>query len=122
MLTIWAGKYKVVETGTVIQFNNEPILFALNDLQVVFNFLSDSENEPKTESYMEGGALNFDLINFNDSLATGNTSPIEIGILDGQKLYVNLRAYAFGNLDEPSSVQGRTIHFTFYVQEGENDE
>ncbi|MBI3520160.1 MAG: hypothetical protein HY062_12510 [Bacteroidetes bacterium] len=95
-MKIKVGTYDAIFYGTVIGNENEPIDFLIAEeigfiIRVVFKTDPQiKEATIKAEKFDKVGAqLNF--INFNDGLPTGNSSPIQIGNLNGRELYLNYR-------------------------------
>jgi hypothetical protein len=114
-MKIKVGKYDILESGTIVSIENEPIDFSIAEnigftIRVVF--VSDSEEkEPKikAENYDKVGAkLTFN--NFNNSIGIGNVEPLEIGTLNNRKLLLNYRVYSLNK-------GGKTFHYTWLLGE-----
>ena len=111
-IKIKSDKFSIVSTGSVIQFNNESITISLFDLSFVFNFISTGSKDPKVTYSASGKIFSIQMCDFNNSLGTGNTQPVELGQVDNKKLYLNYRVYALDDCDF-----GRTIYYTFYLED-----
>lgn len=99
----------VVASGTVITADGRDLEFQLSHLRVVFSFVSDSGQTRLVPSAISGSALKLALYNFNNSIGSGTTSPIEIGTLVGRKLWLSFVVYAF------SPESSKTVHYTFML-------
>jgi hypothetical protein len=111
-LQIRTGGRDVVASGTVITANNQNLEFQLAHLRVVFNFVSDGGSTRLGPSSASGSALHLTLYNFNNSIGSGTTSPMEIGSLSGRKLWLSFVIYAF------SPESSKTVHYTFMLGDG----
>ncbi len=114
-MKITSGNYEVFDTGTVISFEQEPVTFHLAaDLQIRLAFRDDIEkkDEHRIEfNSISNSELGIILVNFNNSLGTGNTAPFEVGILNNKKLYLNFRVYTL------NVKTNKTIHYSWYLGE-----
>ena len=109
----YTTNYNILDSGTVISFNNESIYFDLApDLKIFFSFLDEKENKEQRMDFnpISNNELEIKLINFNNSLGTGNTEPLQIANLNNKKVYLNYRVYS---LDSKSN---RTLHYTWYLE------
>jgi hypothetical protein len=118
-MKITSGNYEVFNSGTVISFEQEPITFQLaTDLKIRLAFRD--EMEKKEEHRLEfnpisKNELEITLVNFNNSLGTGNTAPLLMGTLNNKKLYLNFRVYAL------TVTTNKTIHYSWYLGEEVNN-
>lgn len=109
-----SGGYDIYDSGTVISYGAESVLFDIAaDLKVELFFVDDESKalEQRIDYNVNGGTLEMKLVNFNNSLGVGSAEPIEIGVLDNRKLFLNFRVYALlakGN---------KTVHYTWYLGE-----
>jgi len=114
-MKITSGNYEVFDSGTVISFEQEPVTFHLaEDLKIRILFRDDEEK--KNENRLEFNPVNdkeleIILINFNSSLGTGNTVPLQVGTLNNRNLYLNFRVYTL------NVKTNKTIHFCWYLGE-----
>lgn len=110
-LQIKTGSFDVIASGTVITAPSQNLEFQLSNLRVVFAFVSDGGLPRLGPGSATGSVLNLTLYNFNNSIGSGTTSPIEIGNLSGRKLWLSFTIYAL------SPESSKTVHYTFMVGE-----
>lgn len=103
-----AGK-EVVAAGTVITADNKNLEFQLAHLRIVFAFVSDGTTTRMEGTSGDSSTLTLTLFNFDNSIGSGTTSPIEIGTLNRRKLLLAFMVYA---LSDSSS---KTVHYTFML-------
>lgn len=118
-MNIKIGDYDVYSNGTVIGVIDKPITFNIENLSFEFVFREDFENtEQKLTSEVapDGTKLVLDFVNFNNSLGTGNLSPIKLGNINRRELLLNYRVYA---LAEKS---GKLLHYTWLLGSQINDQ
>lgn len=115
--SIESKNHKILSTGTVISFNEDPLTVKLplegEDLCFVFSFGTDKSNpdKPSVEAIPHGERkLEMKFINFDYDLGTGNNTPMEVGLIEGKSLLLSYRAYSLA--DSAS----RLIHYTFYLE------
>lgn len=115
-LVINSGDYEVLFSGTVIQYEDNSISFHFDSktygkLSIIISFESDHTNVPKIKAdKIDNRTLLIKLVNFNNSVGTGNVEPGEIGTYGGRKLLISYRVYRLAEA-------GRTLHYTFYLGE-----
>jgi hypothetical protein len=113
-ITTGDNDYEILDSGTVISFQNEPIIFHLADnLKVIFKFITNKDIDGQHMGYnpKDISTLELVLTNFNNSLGAGNATPLEIATINGKKVYLSFVAYS---LNELSS---KTVHYTWYSRE-----
>jgi hypothetical protein len=114
-MKITSGNYEVFDTGTVISFELEPVTFHLaDDLQVRLLFRDDLEKHEDHRlefNPISNNILEIIIINFNNPLGTGNTTPLQIGIFNNKFLYLNFRVYTL------NAKSNKTIHYCWYLGE-----
>lgn len=88
-MNVKVGEYDVFDNGVVITHANKDIEFKISTLFIKVKFFKDDENtgQSVTPSLLEGNCLQLTLTNFENSLGTGLTEPIEIGTINGKKLF-----------------------------------
>lgn len=106
-----SSEKEILASGTVHTFSQHDLEMTLADLQITFEFKNDSggvriEGEPAS-----GKSIKIRLFNFNNSIGTGTTQPLEIGYYLHRKLYLAFTVYAF---NEQSL---KTVHYTFFLGE-----
>ena len=94
------GEYEVYDSGTIITHDNKEIVFEIKNLKVKILFKTDSEKKAHDANItlVEGGScLQIALTNFDNSLGTGLTEPIEIGIINGSRLCLQFLVHALND-------------------------
>lgn len=113
---IKSGNTKVIASGTVISYNNNPIEISFglggNALKLIFDFKNDKkQNERRIEAKQLGNnELKILLLNFNNLLGTGTAKPILIGTLSGKKISINFKV-------QDNDKTSKTLHYTIYLGE-----
>jgi Domain of unknown function (DUF6864) len=97
-MKITSGQHEVYDTGTVISYQNEPIIFTINNLKINVNFSNDEKNKKHRikSQKVSNKELKVNLINFNNSLGTGTTEPLRMGQLNNRELFLNFVVYTLG--------------------------
>lgn len=66
-------------------------------INIIFNFHYEKGDEIKTTMHSpENGKVVFDLTNYTNSLGTGITKPVKIGVLNGKSIYIVFYIYRLG--------------------------
>jgi len=102
MTKIKIGELDVYEKGSLINTigeNIEILLGSKHQFTAEFKFSGDTENkETRFEAYsLNKIGIGLNLINFNNSLGTGNLNPIKVGWLEGRSLFLNFRVFGINN-------------------------
>lgn len=121
-MKIEIGEYEVYSSGTLITNINEDVVrFFIEDLQFEFSFSNDEstqEQNVKAEAIENRKGIRLIFTNFNNSLGTGNITPIKLGQLNNKNLYMNYRIFAMiGN----KGTSGKTIHYTWLTKNIANE-
>lgn len=112
----------IIDSGVVLAFReNSEVVFDFTDnginLKIQLTFKQDN-NLGQTILVLRDKTnplnLEFQCTNFSDT-GTGTSSPIELGIFDGKKVYLNFWSYLDGNLD--GKARTRKIEYTIYQEE-----
>ncbi|RQO54468.1 hypothetical protein DBR47_22750 [Paucibacter sp. KBW04] len=101
----------VVSAGTVITVDNRNLEFQIAHLKVVFSFVTDAGATRLGPGSASDSTLNLTLYNFNNSIGSGTTAPLDIGTLAGRKLSLSFMVYAI------SPESSKTVHYTFTLGE-----
>lgn len=116
-MKIEIGEYEVYSSGTIITNKSEDIVtFYIEDLQFEFSFKDDESNTEQNivAEYIENKkGIRLIFTNFNNSLGTGNISPIKLGQINDKNLYINYRIYAMVG-DKGNG--GKTIHYSWLTK------
>lgn len=116
---IMSGDAKIILTGTVIQFNRNPIEININFPDFPFKWILKFENDIKIhDNSLKATAPNQNtlettFINFNNPVGVGSTNPLNIGKVGGENLYINYRIYSLSDNTD------KTVHYTIYTKAGE---
>ena len=110
-----AGK-EVIATHTVHTFTPEELDISLADLALQLRFLSDKGEQRIERKVVEEKILELKIFNFNNTLGTGLTEPIELGQVSGRKLYF---VFTASSLSKKSI---KRIEFTYFLGEEVSDE
>lgn len=101
-MKISVGEYEVYDKGSVLSHGDRDILFEIKNLKVRIKF----ENNPEDTNYaaninlIEGNTcLQITLVNFNNPMGTGLTNPVEIGMINGSRLFFQFVVYRLGESD-----------------------
>lgn len=117
MVEVKVGSYKVLSSGSVLVFDNEPLEFVLDDgdgsltVRCLFEELEDVENgkliecESESESGQES-VLQF--VNFTSRMGTGSRKPVEVGVYNERKLYLKYFIAA-------PKTSYKVFHYTWYL-------
>ena len=98
-MKITINGFKVYDSGSVITHENNSVLFEIKTIRVLISFRNDETREgvPIDIRSIEGNAgLDITLVNFSGP-STGFVRPLEIGFLEGERLYLQLMVQTLGN-------------------------
>lgn len=99
MAEIICDNKRLVYSNRICCISNDSVNLKidLNDeasIDIIFNFRYEDGEEIKTMMHSpENGKVVFDLINYTNSLGTGITKPVEIGLLNDKRIYIIFYAY-----------------------------
>lgn len=113
----------VLESGTVIQFNQEPFQFQLSwqdwtQIFIEIQFITNREDTQTLIQFTEWwtNKLIINLINFENKINHGNVDPMRIWSLDSKELFFSFR------ITSAHENFSRTLEYTFYLWKNiEND-
>lgn len=92
LVRIEVGEFEVLDSGCVTSIGNRDVLFTIKgDVQVHVHFENDEGHEQSFNSSINGNTLTINFINFNNPLGTEITNPLEIGTVDGRRLFCHFR-------------------------------
>ena len=116
IVKIRTGDTEVIASGSVISFGKSPIVFEFENLKLIFEYHDDILGTGVKETRVEAAAidnktLKLTLHNFNNPLGAGSGTPLQLGILNGRKLFLQYRVYALSDAD-------KTLQYTIYLGEG----
>lgn len=99
----------VVASGSVLTADPTNLEFQIAQLRVVLKFANDSGTTRMETESASSESLNLKLYNFNNSIGSGTTLPVEIGTLGGRRLFLAFMIYAL------SPESSKTVHYTFML-------
>lgn len=110
---ILSGDAEILAGGSIISFDNKPIKFEFaspsNPLKLILDFKKDATGKVYGNPVViNSQEIKLELFNFHNNLGSGLISPVQIGNLDGKKLYFSFRSYSLENSEQI------TLHYTFY--------
>lgn len=119
--TVRTGKCRVIDSGSVILVDgNSTAIFTLDvsngfvvTVEIAFATEADSERSIKKEVDVQKNYLKFTCINFDNSLGTGTTNPLDIATVNNKQVSMNIWAYMMGNREECI----RKVDYSFYIEE-----
>ena len=100
------SKYDIIDSGTIINFDNESDIFLDIECDEVFtvtldfHFDTDSTNASHIKTKISEDSENtiiFNCFNFNNPVGTGLTKPMPIAFYEGRNIYLNLQIYSLCN-------------------------
>jgi hypothetical protein len=112
-IIIKTGNLTVIDSGSVITFNNQPVDFILEDLLFRFNFESDKSSAPSIKVSTVPSlpkSLLITLVNYDSQIGLGNSNPFQLGTLNGKNIHMNFRVF---NLENRAD---KVIHYSFYLE------
>jgi hypothetical protein len=108
-LQISSSGKDVLACGTVITADNKHVEFRVAQLGVSLEFINDGTSPRLGQGTADGSTLRLQVYNFNNTIGSGTTAPLEIGSYAGRKLLFSFVVYAFN----PDST--KTVHYTFML-------
>lgn len=102
MIKIKIGELDVYEKGSLVNTTGDKLEIALgSQYQFIakFEFIKDTENvETRIEPFqIERIGVGIKFINFNNTLGTGNITPMRVGWLEGRSIFLNYRVFPINN-------------------------
>src|SRR6478672_8408259 len=88
------GNYSVLDSGSVMVYDNEPLEFCLDDgdgpltVRCVFEEIEDVETGRLLEGESSDNESTWRFVNFNSRLGIGSRKPVEVGVYNERKLYL----------------------------------
>ena len=98
-MKINVGDYEVFDSGVVINHNGMEISFEIKNLKIKIVFETNDEVDEfnARKEVVDNTCLKLTLTNFNNSLGTGLTSPMEVGRINSKKLFLQYIVYSLGD-------------------------
>lgn len=110
------GDSTVISSGTIIQFNGQPIKFNVDfpgfPLNIIMNFENNLDHETKMEpKSIDNSTISLTFYNYNNPLGTGTPKALKIADYQGIPIFLNYRIYALNDNSD------KTVHYTLYMNE-----
>lgn len=115
-VVISSSEHDILNSGSVITYSNTAELsFSIKmddtfSFQLVLKFESTEEKQHELKKNVSENTIILTCVNFDNSLGTGTTSPIELATFNGKKVSVNFWVYALGDKSL------RKIVYSFYSE------
>lgn len=107
---IKVGNFDVIDTGSVTSVAGNDIIFDVADrVKVRLSFTTTDDKKQSMSSNLQDGELTITLQNFNNPLGTEFTDAVEIGKLNGRKLFLHIRVLGM------ESTSNRVVLYTWYL-------
>lgn len=108
-------EYEVLQSGTIISHDNKAVCFSIDKLKFRMSFLDDPEHKGEhpieVKLNKDNTCLDIILTNYDNILGQGVVRPIEVGLLNNKKLFVQ---FIITTLNETGT---RVIHYTFLLKD-----
>ena len=115
-IEISSSNHIILDSGSVITYSDTAELsFSIKmdntfSFQLILNFESTGESQHQLKQSVSENVITLTCINFDNSLGTGTTRPIELAIFNGKKIFINFFVYALGDKSL------RKIVYSFYSE------
>ena len=102
MVEVLCNDKRLIFSNRICCISNESVNLKidLNEntaINIIFNFHYENGDEIKTIMHSpENGKVVFDLTNYSNSLGTGMSKPVKIGILNDKNIYIIFYVYRLG--------------------------
>ncbi len=109
---------KEVASSGIINLENNEFKIEINNIAIIFEFITDSENNNTrfTGSNDNENILRLKIYNMNNAFLEGFYSPIRIGIVDNREFFINFSAWS---LDSKKNI--RTVAFNLLLGDSVDD-
>lgn len=117
-IEISSENYEVIETGTVIAFEeSSDVTFHFNDgkgfqFSLELKFKNDENEKQIIHRTVVGNTIKYECINFSNA-GTGTSTPIELLQYGDKKIYIRFWMCLEG--DVAGAAKSRKIDYTFYA-------
>lgn len=115
-VTVSSGTYKILESGTVITFDEQSDLsfdLDLNDslkFTLTLRFISNEGDEIKMVANVNDQLITITCENFDNVLGTGVIQPLQLAIVNDKKLFFRFWVRKLGKSAT------KEIAYTFYIE------
>lgn len=112
LFRIETNSKSIIDTGSVIQFDNEDIIFFIDDLRFRLRFISDGGRPNFTTNVAEDDSeMLITFYNYDNNFGIGNSSPMQLATLDNKGLFLMLRVSTLSN-----EKRFRVLNYTWYLE------
>lgn len=114
-----SSNYDIIDSGIMFSFNiNDGFVFEIDNgnngiLTISIDFFEDESNKQYINVDGTNGIFKMMCFNFLSS-GTGTTTPVEIGKVNGKKVYLHFWVYLEGDVENVEKT--RSIKYTFYIE------
>ena len=103
--TVISANYELIDSNSFLFFDGSASVDILEtfangfEITIRITCVSDDSNNQRLDyvANAENNTIEYKCLNFNNSLGTGTSKPVEIGAFNGKKLYIHFWIYAMGN-------------------------
>ena len=98
-----SSNHIILDSGSAITYNKTAELSFSIQMDATFSFLlilkfeSTGETQHELKKSVSENTITLTCVNFNNSLGTGTTTPIELATFNGKKIYFNFWVYDLGS-------------------------
>lgn len=112
-ITVSQGKKTLLTTVSVVMISGEPVDIKIEpDIIIQIAFVEDKNEKNFISFSIENECLKVKLQNFNNPLGSSTRTPIEIGDINGKKLFMHFIVHAIGNENEKI----RLLNCSFFTE------
>ena len=110
------GTMDILDSGSVLAFSStsdikfEVTLDETFSFDLILKFESNGEKQHKIKANIDGNIITLTCINFDSALGTGTSTPVELAVFEGKKVYINFWVYSLGKNS------ARKVDYTLYKQ------
>ena len=111
--SIKTENFAVVFNGSVIAYNNKPMIFEVEGFSFIFEFKDDNSNKAQilVENHPDGKpGMVIKYFNYSNALGVENNSPALLGKSGNKNLFFNYKIYTI----KPES--SKLFYYTFYLE------
>lgn len=111
-----SGNLDILDSGSLLAFSaGSDIEFEVQmdetfTFHLILKFASNGGDQHDIKSDVEDNKIIITCINFDNTLGTGTSRPIELAVFEGKKIYLNFWVYSLGKKS------AREVSYTFYKE------
>ncbi len=112
-ISVSQGNKSLLTTVSVVLISGEPVEIKLQpDVIIQISFVEEKNGKNSISFSIENERLIVTLQNFNNPLGSSTRTPIEIGDINGKKLFMHFLVHAVGNDNEKT----RLLNCSFFTE------